>query len=81
MRLADNIIATVVDLLKFLNIPTTTAEINQALKSHPEFPSLLSISEVLIEWGVQTEAVKGTITDLSKADCPGIVHPANEKAY
>lgn len=40
--------------------------------THPDYPSLLSLSESLLEWGIETKAVRGTINDLSEADYPGI---------
>lgn len=67
----------VAHLLKTIGIRATLYNVRQTLKSHPDFPSLLSIAESLPEWGVDIEAVKGTINELLKEEVPGIAHLKN----
>ena len=76
---SDNIPVIVSKLLRLFGIRVTFTTIKRTLRSHPDFPTLLSISESLTEWGIKTEAVQGTINDLSKADFPGIAHLKNNK--
>jgi len=71
---SDYVPAVVAGLFRLLKIPATITRIKEILKSHPDFPSLLSINESLPEWGVRTEAIKSSAADLSEADYPGIAH-------
>ncbi|MCP4214472.1 MAG: hypothetical protein GY765_07430, partial [bacterium] len=68
----DNLSFVVSTLLSLLHIPASPHYVSKVLTTHPDYPSLLTISEVLFEWGVETEAVKGTISDLSDIDYPVI---------
>lgn len=43
---------TVFDLLKLLDVPVSEAYVKNLLRSHPDFPSLLSISDILQRLGV-----------------------------
>lgn len=70
----DHIPAVIANLLQLLRIPATLLKIRETLKTHPDYPSLLSVTESLWEWGISAEALKGTIGDLSSADYPGIAY-------
>lgn len=72
-----HISAAVIHLLKTIGIRATFYNVRQTLESHPDFPSVLSIAESLPEWGVDTEAVKGTFDELLKEEFPGIAHLKN----
>jgi uncharacterized membrane protein/thiol-disulfide isomerase/thioredoxin len=61
-------------LLQALKIPATQSHIATILLNHPDFPSLLSVSETLQEWGVESEALKGGVEDLAADHFPAIVH-------
>ncbi|MDQ1351677.1 MAG: hypothetical protein QG657_1982, partial [Acidobacteriota bacterium] len=76
---SDYLPAVVAGLFRLLKIPATITRIKETLKSHPDFPGLISIVESLPEWGVHTEAIKCTTVDLSEADCPGIAHFKNNE--
>lgn len=53
--LLDNKIAlTVSNLLGICGIPHTIDFIRNTLMTHPDYPSLLSLSESLLEWGLKT---------------------------
>lgn len=73
-RSHSHIIEAISSLLKILQIKAIPGQVRKILLAHPDYPSLLSISESLLEWGIKTEALKGTIHDLSAADFPGIVY-------
>jgi uncharacterized membrane protein len=77
---ADKNTATIANLFGLCNIRATKSHIRKTLISHPDYPSLLSLAESLLEWGVGSEAVKGTVKDLSEADCPAIAH-LNNRIY
>ncbi len=69
---ADKTVNVIGCLLKSIGVVATTGHIQEVLNNHPDYPSLLSLSETLLEFGLKTEAVKGTISDLSEVDYPGI---------
>ncbi|HLP48132.1 MAG TPA: vitamin K epoxide reductase family protein, partial [Candidatus Kapabacteria bacterium] len=75
----DDIAFTVSKLLEICGIPHTTDFIRDTLLTHPDYPSLLSLSESLLEWGIESNAVKGTIRDLSEADYPSIAYLKNNR--
>ncbi len=75
----DDIVLTVSKLLETCGIPHTIDFIRDTLLSHPDYPSLLSLSESLLEWGIETNAVRGTINDLSEADYPSIAYLKNNR--
>jgi uncharacterized membrane protein len=71
-----NINAVVTLLLKTLNVKVSASTLNNALEDHPEYPSLLSISECLTEWRVVNEAYQINREDYDPADLlfPFIAH-------
>ncbi|MCP5053044.1 MAG: hypothetical protein GY940_38105, partial [bacterium] len=62
------------NLLQVCGIPATFSQVESILLSHPDYPSLLSMAESLEEWGIQTEALREAIDDLTETGGPGIVH-------
>jgi uncharacterized membrane protein len=71
---ADHLIAVIYNLCQLLRIPVTLTGIRSAVKSHPNYPSLLSIAQSLERFGINNEALKGTVNDLSEDDYPSIAH-------
>jgi uncharacterized membrane protein len=70
----DNSVIILVRLVRLLRIPITSASIKQGLKEHPDFPSLLSISDVLSDWGIANAAYEVGGGDLNKIPVPFIAH-------
>ena len=79
-KIPHGIVEAISVLFSILKIEATVDYINKTLKAHPDFPSLLSISESLSEWKIRTEAVKGTVDDLSEIDAPSIIY-LNDDQY
>jgi len=73
------VIGLVRRILKKYKIPATKEKIEETLLSHPDFPSLLSVSEALLEWGLKSEALLGHVEELSKAELLGIVHMNDDR--
>ncbi|TCC91687.1 peptidase C39 [Pedobacter frigiditerrae] len=71
-----NINTTVALLLTELNVKVCSSTLNTALEDHPEYPSLLSISECLTEWRVANEAYQINKDDYDPTDLlfPFIAH-------
>lgn len=51
----DNAVDVTELLLKALNVKVSKSTIKNALEDHPDFPSLLSLSDCLNEWGVENQ--------------------------
>ena len=50
----DNCIQTVYCVLKLLKVKFTSKYVKDSILSHPEHPSLLSISDILEKFNIQT---------------------------
>lgn len=59
-----NVKATI-HFLKLLNVKVTNTTVNETLQNHPDWPSLLCISDSLNKWNVPNGAGK---IDVSKID-------------
>ncbi len=71
--------ATVDALLRRLRVPVTSQTIRQTLQQHPDFPSLLSISDALDEWQVDNAAIQlGHVEQLRELPTPFVVHSTKE---
>jgi len=66
-----NIVAA---LLKELSVPVTDATIRDSLLSHPNYPSLLCVSDSLEQWGLDTMALEISPSGLSQLPCPFLAH-------
>jgi len=69
----ENTIKVMLLLLENLNIKVTKTTVRNDLINHPDYPSLLSISDVLNEYGIDNITLKTTINKLSEFPLPCIV--------
>lgn len=69
----DNYSTVAFLLLKELNVPVTMASLKKLLHEHPDYPSLLSISDVLNNYGVATLSLKIDINQLHQLTGPVLV--------
>ncbi len=79
-----NIESVVDKLLRKLQVKVSHTTIVQNLQDHPEYPSLLSISDSLNEWGVTNQAYKIDLAEFDPEDLyfPFIAHiPENGGRY
>lgn len=63
-------------LLRTLEVPFTQNFLKEKILTHPQYPSLLSISDTLEEYGVETMAVKLSADRLDEVPLPVIVQVA-----
>ena len=71
--------ATVGALLRQLRVSVTSQTIRQTLWQHPDFPSLLSISDALDDWQVDNAAIQlGHVEQLRELPTPFVVHSTKE---
>jgi uncharacterized membrane protein len=69
----DNCIAAVYRLLVELKVPVTKLGLSQYLQEHPDYPSLLSISDVLKEYKVNNVSFRTNIVELQKFTAPLLI--------
>ena len=69
-----NLSTTVSGWLNKLNIPVSRKYIHQQLNSHPDYPSLLSITDTLDHLGIENAAVQIEKDQLHEVDTPFIAH-------
>lgn len=69
---SSNQINIVIKLLKLLKVKVNNSSVKEALLNHPDFPSLLSISDVLQKWNIPNGAGKTTIDNLENIPTPFI---------
>ncbi|AKD56645.1 cysteine peptidase family C39 domain-containing protein [Spirosoma radiotolerans] len=71
----DNAVATLYALLKGLRANVTRATVWESLEQHPDFPSLLSLSDVLTGWQVANTGLQlNTVEQLRELPLPFVAH-------
>ena len=61
-------------LINRLNAPVNIQSMWGRLQNHPDYPSLLALSDILDEFGINNVAAKFTINELKTLSTPFIVH-------
>lgn len=69
----ENCIEATGKLLLALNLKVTTTTLENDLYNHPDYPSLLSISDVLNGYGVENISIKSTTDKLTEMPMPCMV--------
>ncbi|MBN3584793.1 VKOR family protein [Algoriphagus aestuarii] len=69
----DNCFATTKKLLKILKVPFSNGFLKEKILTHPQYPSLLSVSDTLQEYGIESLAIKHPKKELDDLPLPGIV--------
>ena len=70
----DNVDASVIKILKALQFSVDSRKIITELEKHPDYPSLLAISDVLSNFNIENNAYRVAADDLPRVSCPFIVH-------
>ncbi|BAU55193.1 cysteine peptidase family C39 domain-containing protein [Mucilaginibacter gotjawali] len=70
----QNAQAVVNRLLKSLSINVDNSEIGNELEKHPDYPSLLAISDVLTNFNIRNSAFRIEADKLDEVPCPFIAH-------
>jgi uncharacterized membrane protein len=66
------------ELLKKLSVPVTSATVTDYVETHPDYPSLFSISDSLTHWNVKNLALQIEPESLDKLPVPFIAHTRKE---
>jgi len=78
---AENILFATGKLLQLLNIKVTGSTLRKKLLSHPHYLSLLSITETLQQWNIETSALKIEAKDLIEVPCPFIAYLSSGRKF
>lgn len=70
----SNVSEATVQLLKHLNVPVTATTAIEQVESHPDFPSLYSISDSLKSWKVENAAYQVDAEHFDHLPTPFIAH-------
>src|SRR6185503_5135850 len=69
-----SISTTMYNWLKELKVPVSKTYLNQQLLSHPDYPSLLSITDTLNELNIESTAIQIEKEHLTELPIPFIAH-------
>jgi uncharacterized membrane protein len=70
----DNTVEVVQRAIKYHRIRVTKATIRETLKTHPHYPSLLSVCEAFNEWKVENYPLKFNEDEILSLSPPFIIH-------
>ena len=70
----DHPVRTTVQLLQRMGVHVTSRTVKETLEQHPDYPSLLSISESLSGWKVNNACIQVEPDNLEKIPIPFITH-------
>lgn len=77
-QFAPDVKATIA-FLKLINVNVNAATVNETLQSHPDWPSLLCISDSLTNWKVPNAAARIEPADIGELPVPFIAHTNNQE--
>jgi len=70
----ENVVKVVISLLKSLNVKVTSQTVNESMQNHPDYPSLLCISDTLTQLKVSNAAIRYEKEKLNELPLPFIAH-------
>lgn len=70
----ESLVKLTIRLLDILNVKVSSSTINKALQDHPEYPSLLSVADVLNQWNVKNMAIKVDQSRIYELPLPFLAH-------
>ncbi|AFK05631.1 Vitamin K epoxide reductase (plasmid) [Emticicia oligotrophica DSM 17448] len=70
----DNAVAATYQYLKAIGAKVTEETVEETLKNHPDYPSLLAASDALKEWKIENLAARITPEQLSELPTPFLTH-------
>lgn len=76
----QNAVIITIALLKQLKVKINNETVDDVLQNHPDYPSLLSISDALNSWKIDNAAAKKDINDINQISTPFIAC-TNSKEY
>jgi len=77
----DNLTTILAEFTKKINIPISAERISEELLIHPDFPSLLAMSDVLSSMNIPNKSFYAEPNELQDIPCPFIVHNKFNSAF
>lgn len=77
----ENPVEITMQLLKQLQVKVTNTTINETILNHPDYPSILSISDALNTWRVENAAIRIENDKLHELPLPCIAFTRNNAAF
>lgn len=74
----DNAVIALHALVKTLGAKVTAQTVEETVKSHPDYPSMLALSDALLEWQIDNVAVALQPEQLTEAPTPFVAYVATE---
>jgi uncharacterized membrane protein len=81
LKSKENLIDATIKFLSLLNVKVTNLTLEKDLYNHPDYPSLLSVNDVLTEYGVGNVSLKVPLDQLVEIPTPFIALIKGEAAY
>lgn len=75
----DNAVSATYQYLKAIGAKVTEETVEETLKNHPDYPSLLAVSDALNEWKVENLAISITSEQILEIPTPFLVHLQRDK--
>ena len=72
-------VKAVITYLKQLNVKVNNATINETLQNHPDWPTLLCISDSLNKWNITNAAGKVDVNKIDELPTPFIAYTNNSE--
>jgi uncharacterized membrane protein/glutaredoxin len=69
----DNVVSTTYQFLKAIGAKVTEGTVEDTLKNHPDYPSILAVSDTLNRWNIQNLVIRVTSEQLFEISAPFIV--------
>lgn len=73
VSIESNIVNAARSLVRSMNVKASTAGIKEKLQEHPDYPSLLSISDVLTNWNISNISIRADREMLERLPTPFMV--------
>ena len=70
----DNAVAATYLYLRYIGAKVTEDTVEETLKYHPDYPSLLATSDALKEWDIENVSIKIKPEQLSELPTPFLTH-------
>ena len=71
-RNTENSVVVTAQLLRLLNVNVTQESLQNSLTAHPDYPSIISITDVLYKYKIDSSIIKVAWDDIDKLETPFI---------
>jgi uncharacterized membrane protein/thiol-disulfide isomerase/thioredoxin len=76
----DPNVKTCITFLRLINVKVSSATVNETLQNHPDWPSLLCVTDSLNKWNILNGAGKVDVSDIDQLPVPFIAYTHDREA-